>query len=41
MMLFYFPYLAFDGVLELCAASLSAWELSNSEPINLIWEEKA
>ena len=34
MLLFYFPYLVLDGVLEVCGAGLSMWQLAKSGPLS-------
>ena len=41
MLAFYLPYLVFDAALDLCAASVSMWQLMGREPVVCVMEEKA
>ena len=41
MLAFYLPYLLFDAACELCAASVSMWQLMQHEPVVYVMKEKA
>ena len=41
MLVLYLPYLVLDATLDLCAASISMWQLVQSDPVIFVMEEKA
>jgi hypothetical protein len=41
MFALYLPYLVLDAALDLCAASVSMWQLLQREPVVFVMEEQA
>jgi hypothetical protein len=41
MLFLYMPYLVFDAMLEVCAASVATWQLAKSgEPVIILMDEE-
>jgi hypothetical protein len=40
MLYLYLPFLVFEGMFEVCAASIAMWQLAKSEPVVIIMEEE-